>query len=314
VPRSPQVGNLTPYQRDRRLLRDILVGAGVSEAQTPSLVGPSDHPRAHIEVPLIRAANAMILEESILRASLVPGLLRAVAFNAARRSPDVALFEIGMVWNHPSDGRMADGRDASLPQEDERLGVALAGRDGDAIAAKRVLDEIVHGLRIAGVELHATVQAGLHPGRTARVVIGGENVGVVGEIDPSVVEEWGIAGRVGWIDLDLRRLLGSPKRSLEQQPVSRFPSSDIDLAFVLNEATPAALVERALRDAGGDVLVDLRLFDVYRGDRVPDGTRGLAFRLRLNADDRTLTDEEIGDIRERAIAAVEQATGATLRS
>ena len=314
VPRSSQVGTLTPYQRDRRLLREVLVGAGVSEAQTPSLVGPTDHARAHIEVPLIRASNAMILEESILRASLVPGLLRAIAFNGARRAPDVSFFEIGMVWNHPAEGRLADGRDSTLPQEDERLGVAIAGREADAIVAKRLLDEILNGLRVADVELQATVHAGLHPGRTARVVVADENVGVVGEIDPTVLAEWGIAGRVGWIDLDVRRLLGAPRRPLEQQPVSRFPSSDIDLAFVLAEATPAAAVERAIRGAGGPELIDLRLFDVYRGDRVPDGTRGVAFRLRLNADDRTLTDEEIGEIRQRTIAAVEQATGATLRS
>ena len=313
LPRSPDVGALSAYQSDRRLVREILVGAGVSEAQTPSLVGPSDHGRAHVELPVIRAANAMIQEESVLRASLLPGLLRSIAFNAARRSPDVALFEIGMVWTHPSEARRALGRDAELPQEDERLAVALAGAGADAIRAKQVWDELAAGLRLRDVELEAATSPGLHSGRTARVVLAGEPIGVLGEVDPAVVSEWGIEGRVGWIDVDLRRLLAAPRQPLEQRPVSRFPSADIDLAFVVPESVAAGAVERALRQAAGDLLIDLRLFDVYRGDRVAEGSRGLAYRLRFNAQDRTLTDDELGDVRTRVIDHVASTTGATLR-
>jgi phenylalanyl-tRNA synthetase beta chain len=313
VPRAPQVGTLSEHQRERRLVREILVGAGVSEAQTPSLVGPDDHPRAHIERPLIRASNPMIQEESILRASMVPGMLRAIGFNLARRTTEIALFEIGMTWQVP-DGTRGDGLDASLPVEDEHLAVALAGADVDATSAKRVWDELQAGLRLADVELEAAVEPGLHSTRTARVIVGGTPAGVIGEIDPVVLEEWGIAGRVAWLDVDLRVVLAAPHRPLEQRPVSRFPSTDIDLAFVVPNDVAAGAVEKAVRRAGGDLLVDLRLFDVYRGDRVPEGTRGVAYRLRFNAIDRTLTDEEIGDIRSAVIAEVEASTGATLRT
>ncbi|HEX7169012.1 MAG TPA: phenylalanine--tRNA ligase subunit beta, partial [Acidimicrobiales bacterium] len=239
VPHSPQVGGLTAYQRDRRTVREILVGAGVSEAQTPSLLGPGDHERSGITVPLIAAANAMIQEESILRASLVPGLLRSLAFNAARRRPDVAFFEIGRVWHHPAPTRTVTGRDAALPDEQEHVAVALGGRDADATAAKRVLDELVAGLRIADVTLDATTVEGMHPARTALVIAAGETLGIVGEIDPAVVTAWGLDGRVGWLDLDLVRLLAAPRQPIEQRPVSRFPSSDIDLAFVAAEGVPA---------------------------------------------------------------------------
>ena len=313
LPRSPQVGGLSAYQRDRRLVREILVGAGVSEAQTPSLLGPGDHERAAIDVPLIHAANAMIQEESILRASLRPGLLRSLAFNAARRHADVSLFEIGMVWHHPAPTRDASGRDATLPDEHERLAVALGGPDADAIAAKVVLDELVAGLRLTPIDLQPIVEPGLHPTRSASIHAGGELLGFVGEIDPSVGAGWGLSGRVGLIDVDLRRLLSAPRLPLEQRPVSRFPSSDIDLAFVLPEPVAAGAIEKSIRSAAGEVLVGLRLFDVYRGDRVPDGTRSVAYRLRFNAPDRTLTDQEVSDLRAAIIGAVEAATGATLR-
>jgi phenylalanyl-tRNA synthetase beta chain len=311
VPHSPFVGALTPYQRDRRLVREVLVGAGVSEAQTPSLLGPGDHGRAGLNVEEILAADAMIQEESVLRASLLPGLLRALAFNAARRSPDVALFEIGNVWS-----RRGVPAGAELPRETERLAVAVAGPSVDATAAVSLWHELVAGLRLAGVEVVAGTADGLHPARTAFLRAGsGLEAGVVGEVDPDVLAAWDVPGRVAWLDVDLGVLLTDlPRAPIEQRPVSRFPSADVDLAFVVPDDVPAAAVEGAMRSAVGDELVDVRLFDVFRGEAVGAGARSLAYRLRFNAVDHTLTDDEIGALRGRAIAAVESATPARIRT
>ncbi|MEA3078044.1 MAG: phenylalanyl-tRNA synthetase beta chain [Actinomycetota bacterium] len=312
VPHSPQVGRLSEYQADRRLVRSILVGAGVDEAQTPSLLGPGDHERAGlVSSSPIAAADAMIVEESLLRTSLLPGLLRSLAFNAARRSPDVAFFEVGPVFTRPAADRVVEGPDAALPDERERVSVALAG---DAVAAKHVLDELVEGLRLVGVSLEAVSgEEGLHPARTARVKVSGTDAGVVGEVDPAVVAAWGLQGRVGWLDLHLQVLLRAPRKPLEQLPISKFPSSDIDLAFVLPEDIAAGTVEAALRAGAGDLLSSVDLFDVYRGDQVPPGTRSLAYRLRFVALDRTLTDADVAAARAAAITAA-QSAGATLRS
>ena len=310
---SPQVGALTPYQRDRRLVREILVGAGVDEAQTSSMVGPDDHGRAGLSLPTIAAANAMIREESVLRASLLPGLLRSLAFNAARRSYDVALFEIGNVWRVPSPDRDVTGLDATLPDEREHLGVALAGGRGGAEPTKRLWDVLVDGLRLANVRLEAASEPGLHPTRTARILVDDSAVGVIGELDPRIVTAWALEGRVGWIELDLRRVWAGERRPVEQRPVSRFPSSDIDLAFVVADHIPAAAVEATLRTAAGDLLEDLRLFDVYRGQPMGPRERSLAFRLRFCALDRTLTDDEVGQARAAAIEAVTTAHSARLR-
>jgi len=147
-------------------------------------------------------------------------------------------------------------------------------------------------------------------------------LGVVGELDPTLVETYGLVGadgrprRVGWLDLDLDVLLDTDRvarRPLESTPVSRFPSSDIDLAFVVPEEVPAAQVESTLAASGGDLLESVQLFDVYRGESLGSGSRSLAYRLRFCALDRTLTDEEIGGLRAVCIAAVEQAHRAALR-
>ena len=304
LPSSPRLGGLTPYQRERRKVRDVLAGCGVNEAVTSVLIGPGDHARAGLAEDGIESDRPMLREESILRTSLLPGLLRAVAFNAAHRNGDVSLFELGPVFRRPPV-------EQELPDEHERLSVALAGHD--ASDAVRVLYEIEDALRIDGLALEAATFDGGHPGRGASVKVGDTVVGVVGEIDPDVLAAWDIESRVAWLDVDVEALVAAPRRPIQMEPVSRFPTSDIDLAFVVDDDVPAGDVERTLREAGGDLLASLELFDVYRGVGVPDGKRSLAFRLRFQAQDRTLTDDEVGRIRARAIDAVTKAHAAELR-
>ena len=147
-------------------------------------------------------------------------------------------------------------------------------------------------------------------------------VGAVGELDPHLAAHFGLVNpdgrprRAGWLDLDIGILLDReriPRRSEEARPITRFPSSDIDLAFVVEESVAAGSVERTLRRSGGDLLEWVELFDVYRGPSVEDGSRSLAFRLRFSALDRTLTDEEMGRFRSACIDAVETEHGVRLR-
>jgi phenylalanyl-tRNA synthetase beta chain len=119
---------------------------------------------------------------------------------------------------------------------------------------------------------------------------------------------------VGWLEVDLGLLFVAPRRPSVYQTVSRFPSADRDLAFVVDASTPAASLEGTLRDAAGDLLVDLRLFDVYRDERLGADKRSLAWRLRFNAADRTLTDDEVDNVTRACIEAVERLHPAQLRS
>ena len=308
VPASPYVGHLTPYQRWRRRLRELLVGAGVSEAVSSPLLGPGDNERAGWTGALIEATDPLAREESVLRASLLPSLLKAVSHNASHRNPDVSLFEIGKVFRVPA------GRRGPLPDERELLGVALAGEGGGAVAARRVFDVVLQGLRRSEARLESAGAPGLHPTRTARVLLGFDVIGHVGEVDPDVSAAFGIEGRVGWIEVDLGGLLPSTPVYPQAVPVSRHPSSDVDLAFVVDDDVPAAAVATTIRRAAGPLLHDLRLFDVYRHDRLGPARRSLAYRLRLQAPDRTLTDADVAEVRERCIAAAAGDHGALLRA
>ena len=305
LPPVTQVGGLTAAQKERRRLRDVLVGAGLSEAWSTSLLAPADLERAGLPSGAVEVENPLAQEESVLRTSLLPGLLRAVTVNAGHRHSDVRLFELGKVFL-PSPGA------AQLPNEPERLGAILAG--ADATEAKRLLDVVVRSLGLE-IDLEAAGSAGLHPTRSARLLLGTTGlVGVVGELDPDVLSAHGLAPPVGWLELDLDPLLAALPGPRQHRPVSRFPSADFDLAFVVDDAVPAAQVESALRRTAGELLEDVRLFDVFRGTQLGTGRRSLAYRLRVAALDRTLTEEELADVRRRCIGAVEASTGATLRT
>ncbi len=314
----------------------MVAGLGAHEAWTASLLGPDEQRRIGIEGG-VRVTNPLTPDESMLRTTLLPGMLGALAFNASRRQGDVRLFEVGHVFPPPDPGRVARAVARSgdtVIDEREVLGVALAGEGDDARSAAAAWTALADAFAILDVDVVAPgasddpalglVPPGLHPTRSARLVLSGRDggpgraIGVVGEVDPDVLEEFGLdAGRhrVGWLEVDLEALLNdAARRDALMVPVSRFPSSDIDLAFVVDEAVPAAAVEKTLRRAGGDLVELVALFDVYRGEGTPAGTRSLAYRLRLCAPDRTLTDQEVAQVRATCIAAVEQAHGASLRS
>jgi phenylalanyl-tRNA synthetase beta chain len=248
---------------------------------------------------------------------MLPGLLRAVAYNAERRQGDVRLFEVGSVFfRAPKAGT---GTEGPAHHEPERLSAVFAHGGDDAWAVVAAWRTMADALGIAGWEQGDAAVAGpaggvLHPHRSASIVGEGQAVlGVLGEVDPAVVGAFGLVGadgrprRIGWLDLDIGVLLDRrrvPRRSEEARPVSRYPSSDVDLAFVVPDEVPAGSVEQALRAGAGDLLESVELFDVYRGPSVATGARSLAFRLRFCALDHTLGDEELAALRSGSIAAV----------
>ena len=308
LPSSPRAARLTSRQRDRRRLASLLSARGMSEAMPLSFLAPGDLERSGLPGDGIEIANPLVAEESILRTSLLPGLVKALATNAARRNTGVGLWEIGHVFRRPADGEQA----GPLPDEREMLAVAQGGRDARAaVQTWRAVAELL-GVRTVSI-VNGPVQ-GLHPTRSAALVAeGGATVGAVGELDPQVLDAHGIGERVGWLEVDLDALAEVPRDPHVYRPVSVYPSSDVDLAFEVEDAVPASAVEAAIDLAAGERLAALRLFDVYRGPGIAPGRRSLAYALRLDAPDHTLTDDEVAEVRRRCIEAVEGALAATLR-
>jgi len=304
VPRSRLTGALDGRQVDRRRVRSAMLGLGLDEVMPLPFLAPGDLERAGLAADGIAVTNPLVAEESVMRSSLLPGLLKTLAYNGSHRLYGLSLFEVGHVYRRPTEPQ-------PLPDEREYLAVALAGRE--ARAAVEVWSVLADALATRDYTLVADAAPGLHATRTARIELASTPVGHVGEVDPSVSEAFEVGERVAWLEVDLDVLLGLSQGDLPFRPFSRYPSSDIDLAFEVDEETPAAVVESLLRSVAGDLLVDLGLFDVFRGEPVAEGRRSLAFAMRLQADDRTLTDAEVATVRQRCIDAVEGDLGATLR-
>ena len=176
-----------------------------------------------------------------------------------------------------------------------------------------VVEAVAQELRLADWLLTAASPPGFHPVRAANIVVDGAVVGSVGEVDADVIDALELPGPVVACEIDVDALLASARTSRTARPVSRYPASAVDLAFVVADDVPAGAIVRTLRTAGGEALESVRAFDVFRSDAVGAGRVSLAFALQFRAPDHTLTDAEVGELRQGCIDAVIDAHGAELR-
>ncbi len=328
TPSWPEPGGLSDRQRMRRRVRDTMVDLGVHEAWTATLGSDEDFDRLTPGARRVRVTNPLASEESVLRSSMVVGLVRAWAKNADRGLGDVVLGEMGTVFRHPDVAalprrtRGGEGGTISLilPEENERLTVVL-GRDADdarsAVATWAALATRL-GVHDVVVRSHEGVPRGYHPTRTAELVERGTNrsVGFVGELDPSLVDDLTSSRRrLGVLDVDLDVLFDLTADAQLDQFVtvpSRYPVAIVDLAFVVVQSVHAVDLAEVLM-AASELVEDVTLFDVYRGENLPDGKRSLAYNVRFSSPDKTLSESDVADARAALIGAA-AGLGAELRS
>jgi phenylalanyl-tRNA synthetase beta chain len=329
TPTWPQPGGLTDRQKFRRRVRDVVVDLGAFEAWTPTLGSDADFDLLHSGVARVRVTNPLASEESVLRATMLTGLVRVWGKNVERGTGDVVLSEIGMVFTHPdvagqpraTKGGAGGAVELELPVENERLTVVLGRLGDDAVTAVAFWATLAGRLGLADVVARTprAVPAGLHPTRCAQLVdrLSGASLGFVGEVDADLVNTMtspNSSRRLGVIDLDLDALVDF-ERATRQSPLavvpSRYPSAVIDLALVTPESVHAQDLAHELR-AASPLVESVELFDVYRGANLTPGTRSLAYRVRFSSLERTLSEGEVSSTRELLIDFA-RALGATLR-
>ena len=322
IPGHGMSGRLTTEQKLRRRAADALVGAGFSEAIGWSFQSPEVERKLRLVEPAVRLRNPLSEDLSEMRTTLLGSLLTSVRHNVARGREDVRLFEEGAVYFDRPHGReltAAEQRSTPLPDERMHLGTLLTGRvrpaswgdnsppEADFFAAKGVLEALLRALRVP-LETVRGSDPFLHPGRAARVLVGGEDAGWLGELHPGVASEWDL-GRVAGFELDLSVVLPHAVVAPHYEDLTSFPAIRQDLAFWIPADRTAAELVEVVRGAGGKLLRDVRVFDVY----AREGQTSLAVRLEFRAGDRTLTDEEIAPQRKKIVEAVKAKLEGTLR-
>jgi phenylalanyl-tRNA synthetase beta chain len=282
--RRAMFGALTPAQRLRRRLEDLLAGLGLTETYTPSLRPDDRSPQA------LRLPEPISVEFAVLRTSLLPSLVEAAGRNVELGAARVALFEVARVYL-PAEG---------LPNEQTHVAAIV---DGGWSRAKGIVDTLYAALK-AEPSFERTEHELLHPGKSAATA-----AGVVGELHPGVLD-----GAWGAFELDLAKLLEVAREEVRYADVVSFPPVHQDLAFTVPEDVSAAELAAAARKAAGEELRELRPFDVYRGEQVGEGRKSIAFAATFQSAERTLTDEDAAKLRGRIVAALRERFGAELRA
>jgi len=313
LPRAPHRGGMPDDLAFHARAKDALVRAGLREIR-PAPFASAEDLALFGDEDAIAIANPLRAEEGSLRTRLTPGLLHAVARNQARGVGQIALFEVATTF------RLGDPF-----REQPKLGFILAGpssidwssprRPFDVLDATGVLESVLGELGVADWRLEPDAGEPFHPGRSARLSVGGMHLGVVGEVHPRIAAALEIDGRVAACALGLTPLRAAAgSQTFTFRDVPRFPPVRRDLAFVLPLDVAFADVRDALVEAGKPELDGCTLFDVFEGSPLEPGMRSLAFSVELRAPDRTLTDDEARSVIDRMVEVVGDRFGATLRA
>ncbi|MCW5875508.1 MAG: phenylalanine--tRNA ligase subunit beta [Anaerolineales bacterium] len=318
----PQRGNRTLEIEER--IRDLLARLGLQEVMTYRLTSPEQETRRlpvgtpPDDKPYTQLSNPISQERTVLRKSLLASVLEIVERNANIRER-LGFFEIGPVFHASEAG--------PLPDELQRLVLALRGprqpghwQGGDVGAldfydVKGVVTALLSGLGVDGLAFEPAQHPAFHPGKSARVLAGEQQLGVFGELHPQVQAQYDLGGHpVQAAALNLDAIYSLVLARFDSRGVPAYPPVLEDMAFVVDETVAAGQIEALIRQTGGKMLSDLQLFDVYRGEQIGAGKKSLAYQLTYQDAERTLTDEDVSKMRHRIVKRLEQELGAKLRA
>ncbi|APT86755.1 phenylalanine--tRNA ligase subunit beta [Corynebacterium flavescens] len=337
---TPRGGRgLSPAQKRRRAIGHGLAYAGYAEILPSPFIAndtfdvwglAKDDPRRRA----VGVQNPLEADKAVLGTTLLPNMLEAIERNVARGRRDLSLFGLQQVSfqraetspmpsvaGRPSESELAELLD-SLPEQPLHVATVAAGKvefEGpwgqgreytfaDAIESARLV------ARAAGVEIELSAAEELpwHPGRCAAISVQGKTVGYAGELHPQVLERLGLPARTCAMEIDVTAL--PLEESFPAPVLSAFPALHQDIALVVDEVVPAEEVRRVIAEGAGDLLEDVRLFDIFRGEQLGAGKKSLAFELVFRAADRTLTDEEVNEHRLAAAELAQERVGAHMRA
>lgn len=325
-----RLADVLPPQRNNAALefeervRDLLARQGLQEIVTYRLTSPEREAKrlppgvAPDPKPYITLKNPITPDRFAMRKSMLASMLEILERNARLRER-LAFFEIGFVYH--------DSEAGPLPDEKPRLVIAITGRRDlpawqggaeenlDYYDLKGIVEGLLGGLHLNAVRYEPSQHPSFHPGKQARLLAGERQIGTIGELHPAVHGQHDLGPApvlAATFALDALMEAAPPRHEVQEVPA--FPPVLEDLAFILDETIPAGQVQALIEQTGGATLAGVRLFDVYRGEQLGAGKKSLAYALTYQAEDRTLTDDEVAKLRKKIVGRLERELGATLRA
>jgi len=305
----------------REKVKSALVACGLTEVVNYSFHSPDALDLIRLEEDskyrrALQIRNPISENQSIMRTTLIPGLLANIQHNLNRRISDIQIFEVGRVF-HPRSER-------ELPDEPELVSGAITGlvnsqlwnqltRPVDFFDIKGIVETFLHEIGIRDYQLRPASRPSLQPDRGAEVAVGDTVIGVLGEVHRNVLDNHDIDQDTYIFELDFNRLLTCAIPEAKFQPLPVFPSVHRDMAVVVAFDIPSSQIENTIKSVGEGLVRSVNLFDVYRGEQVPENMRSLAYSIEYYSPARTLTDNEVDEVHEKIISALTEKFGAQLR-
>lgn len=303
-------GKLTETQQLEKLINDTLIGCGLTEVSTYSFMSPKAYDKICLPSDSklresIVISNPLGEDSSIMRTTAIPSLLEVLARNYNNRNLTAEIFELAMQY-------IPRGTE-ELPIEKQSVSIGMYGSNVSFFTLKGVVEELLYKCGIDEYDIEpVTDNPTFHPGRTAKITVGGEEIGILGEIHPTVQANYDIGTRTYVAEIDFNSIEAKGNRKRTYKALPKFPASNRDLAFVCDRDIPVLKLERIIKEAVGKVLESITLFDVYTGAQIADNMKSVAFNIKMRSAERTLTDEEADAAMKRAIKAL-AAIGIELR-
>lgn len=305
-------GQFTPKQQFRKDIASLLLANGCYEVMTYSFISPKYYDKINLPANCegrksVTITNPLGEDTSVMRTTIIPSMMEVIARNYSNRNISGRFYELGTTYIPKESADIQ-------PIEKEQIVIGTYGDSEDFFAIKGIVEEMFDKLSIEGIEYEADRNhPTFHPGRTAAIMLNGKRVGTVGEISPTVLENYDVGTRAYVAVIDVEEIFLARNNDKKYHPLPKFPAVTRDLALICDEDVPVATLTKAICAGAGALLEKVELFDVYQGAQIAEGKKSVAYSITLRAADRTLTVEECDHCTGKILKAL-NAVGAEIRS
>jgi len=304
-------GSYSPIQKFRKDLSNMLTAQGMYEIYTFTFIGENEFDKLNLskESPFrnaVRIRNPLGEDTSIMRTTMLASMLETISYNYNRKNEEARLFEISKTYIPTEPGK--------LPNEPEKLAIGMYGKDMDFFDLKGAVEEIIDGLNIKGITWQRLATCpSLHPGRSAALMVGDTQIGILGQVHPTVCKNFGIDTDCFVAEIDVLPLFENVNDNIKYKALPKFPAAERDIAVLVDKTALVGDLEATIAKASGQLLESIKLFDVYEGDRIPEDKKSVAFAISFRAADRSLTSEEVNKVFNKIVKDLQFKNNAQLR-
>ena len=305
------VGGKTKLQSLQDNVKELLVQKGFSEMYAFSFISENDFEKCKLDsTKAIKIKNPLGEDYSLMRTDMMPTALQSITTNYNKKNKNVKLFEFGKIYKD-EENNIEKGE---VPTEVEQITFTMYGENADFYTVKGIIENILEISNIAKYQIQRAEEPNLHPGRSAQILIGRDIIAKFGEVHPQVLENYGIGEKVYYAVIDIEKFAKYGKDNKKYVPIPKYPAIERDIAIVVDENVEVGQIESIITKRAKNILEEVKLFDVYRNDKLGENKKSIAYALMFRDKDKTLTDDEVTGIMDAIIADLKNKLNAELRT